>query len=489
VRATERAPRGARTVNPDGYVKRVIAGLIGAALLAAAPVAAQAPRVDVPVEEFTLPNGLHVIVHRDPTTPMITTNIWYHVGSGHERPGRTGFAHLFEHIMFEGSANVPEGRIDEWFEAVGGSPNGSTSRDRTNYMQTFSSSALDLALFIESDRMGHLLEAMGPDVVDGQRGVVQNERRQGVDNQPYGVATQLIGELLYPPDHPYHWPVIGYMDHLDAASYDDVVHFFRTYYAPNNATLAIAGDVDLAQARELALKWFGHLPRGAAIETLAAPPVGLTRQERVAFEDRVQLPRLYMAWHSPAAFESGDADLHVLAQVLAGGRNSRLYQRLVYELQIADNVSAVQSSGRLGSDFRLSATARSGHTLDELERVILEELERLRREPPAAREVDRVLNQYESTFYERLERSGTKADQLNSYHFYRGRANYFNEDLARYRAVTPASVSAAAARWLDAERRVVLSVVPAGRAELAAAQSRMLPALDYSLSPPARNVQ
>jgi zinc protease len=450
---------------------------------------APTPRIQLPVEQFTLPNGLHVIVHRDPTTPMITTNLWYHVGSGHERPGRTGFAHLFEHIMFEGSANVPEGKIDEWFEEVGGSPNGSTSRDRTNYMQTFSSSALDLALFIESDRMGYLLEAMGPDVVDGQRGVVKNERRQSVDNQPYGVATQVLGELLYPPDHPYHWPVIGYMDHLAAASYEDVVDFFRTFYAPNNATLAIAGDVDPAEARTLALKWFGHLPRGGAIEPLAAPPVGLERQERVALEDRVQLPRLYSAWHTPAAFGAGDAELHVLAQVLAGGRNSRLYQRLVYEMQIADNVSAVQSSGRLGSEFRISATARSGHTLDEIERVILEELERLRREPPDAREVQRVLNQYEATFFERLERSGTKADLLNSYHFYTGRADFFNEDLARYRAVTPAAVSAAAARWLDLERRVVLSVVPTGRAELAAGGSRMLPALDYSLSPPARNVQ
>jgi zinc protease len=459
------------------------------ALTAPAPADAQAqsaPRVDLAVEEFTLPNGLHVILHRDATTPMITTNIWYHVGSGHERPGRTGFAHLFEHIMFEGSLNVPEGAIDEWFEEVGGSPNGSTSRDRTNYMQTFSSHALDMALMIESDRMGYLLEAMTPDKVDGQRAVVKNERRQGVDNQPYGLAPQIISELLYPPNHPYSWPVIGYMDHLAAASYQDVVDFFREFYAPNNATLAITGDIDPRRARELVTRWFSEIPRGAAPAALAAPEARLERQERVTLEDRVQLPRLYLAWHTPPAFEAGDVEMDVLAQVLAGGRNSRLYRRLVYDMQIADNVTANQSSGRLISDFRITATARAGHTLAEIEQVILEELERIRREPPDAREVQRVLNQYELAFFERLERIATKADQLNAYYFYTGRANRFNEDLARFRAVTPEAVSAAAATWLDTYRRVVLSVVPQGRTELAAADSRVLPALDYSLSPEAR---
>jgi zinc protease len=466
-----------------------VTGLLAAAVMLALPLeaAAQAaPRVQLAVEEFTLPNGLHVILHRDPTTPMITTNIWYHVGSGHERPGRTGFAHLFEHIMFEGSQNVPEGAIDEWFEEAGGSPNGSTSRDRTNYMQTFSSSALDMALFIESDRMGFLLEAMTPEKVDGQRAVVKNERRQSVDNEPYGLAPQIISELLYPPDHPYSWPVIGYMDHLDAASYEDVASFFREFYAPNNATLTITGDVDPRRARALVTKWFGEIPRGAAPAPLAAAQPRLERTERVTLEDRVQLPRLYMAWHTPPAFETGDVELNVLAQVLAGGRSSRLYRRLVYEMQIADNVSANQASGRIASDFRISATARAGHTLDELERVIIEEIERIQREPPDAREIERVLNQYEASFFERLERIATKADQLNSYYFYTGRANFFNEDLARYRAVRPEAVSAAAARYLDMNRRVVLGVVPQGRVELAASNSRVLPSLDYSLSPEAR---
>jgi zinc protease len=342
--AVLKQPRHAR--NEEEPMKR----LLSVCLLLALPLAgaAQSPtRVQLAVDEFTLPNGLRVLLHRDAGAPLISTNIWYHVGSAHERPGRTGFAHLFEHIMFEGSANVPEGRIDEWFEEVGGSPNGSTSRDRTNYMQTFASHALDMALFIESDRMGFLLPAMGPDVVDGQRAVVKNERRQSVDNQPYGLASQILGELLYPADHPYHWPVIGYMDHLEAATHEDVVDFFRRYYAPNNATLAIVGDIALAEARALAMKWFGAIPRGPAMEPLTAPLPRLAGEERAALEDRVQLPRLYLAWLTPPAFEAGDVELNVLAQVLAGGRNARLHRRLVYELQIADNVR--RTSCRAGS--------------------------------------------------------------------------------------------------------------------------------------------
>jgi zinc protease len=468
--------------------RTIPAATLATLLLPLALAGQAAAELRVPIEEFTLPNGLHVILHRDATTPMVTTNIWYHAGSSHERPGRTGFAHLFEHLMFEGSANVPEGKIDEWFEEVGGSPNGSTSRDRTNYLQTFAGTALDMALFIESDRMGYLLEGVGPDVVDNQRGVVQNERRQSYDNRPYGLANQIIGEILYPPSHPYHWPVIGYMDDLSAAAYEDVVDFYRRYYAPNNATLAIAGDIDLTEARTLVVKWFSEIPAGPAVEPLTATAPRLDRQERVVLEDRVQLPRLYMAWHTPAAFTDEDAALTALADVLAGGRNSRLYRRLVYDLQIADDVSAFQASGRLGSDFHISATARAGHTLAELEDVILEELDRIRREAPVEREVRRFQNQNEARFYEGLERIGTKAERLNTYYFHTGRADYFRQDLARYQTLTPERLTRAA-RHLDPGRRVVLSVVPRGRVELAAGESRLLPALDYAQSPAGRGAR
>jgi zinc protease len=449
------------------------------------PAAAQ-PRIKVEYEQFTLPNGLTVILHRDATTPTIATNIWYHVGSAHEVPGRSGFAHLFEHILFEGSANVPEGRIDEWFEEVGGSPNGSTTRDRTNYMQSFSSNALDLALFIESDRMGHLLPAMSPATVDGQRDVVKNERRQSYDNRPYGLASQLITEELYPSTHPYSWPVIGYMDHLSAASYDDVVNFFRQYYTPNNASLAIAGDIAADEARRLAAKWFADVPRGTAPPPLTAEAPVLTETRRIMLEDRVQLPRLYMTWVSTGAYQQDDAELIALARLLAGGKNSRLFRRLVYELQIADDVSAFQSGGKLGGEFQIMATARRGVTLPELERVILEEIEKVQAETPEARELERIVNQYEVSFLERLERVAAKADQLNAYLFYTGTPDYFNEDLERFRRLTPHAVSGVARRYLDPNRRVVLSIVPRGATELAIPGSRLIPNDQLEQSPAAR---
>ncbi|CAN5785088.1 hypothetical protein BH23GEM10_BH23GEM10_07400 [soil metagenome] len=455
-------------------------------LAVAMPAASQQGRITVDYEQFELPNGLTVILHRDATTPTIATNIWYHVGSAHEVPGRTGFAHLFEHILFEGSANVPEGKIDEWFEEVGGSPNGSTSRDRTNYMQSFSSNALDLALFIESDRMGHLLPAMSESSVDGQRDVVKNERRQSYDNRPYGLASQIITETLYPSWHPYSWPVIGYMDHLTDAAYEDVAHFFRRHYAPNNASIAIAGDIDADEARRLVEKWFADVPRGEPVEPLAAEPPVITETRRLLLEDRVQLPRLYMTWRSAGAYQDGDAAMTALARVMAAGKNSRLYSRLVYELQIADDVSAYQSGGRLGGEFQISATARTGHTLAELEAVILEEIEALKAAPPEARELERVINQYEMSFIEGLEQVASKADQLNEYLFYTGTPDYFNEDLDRFRRLTPMDLTDVARRLLDADRRVVLSVVPQGRADLAIPGSTAVSPVNLQLSPEAR---
>jgi zinc protease len=460
--------------------------LLAAALALTGTSSAVAQSIAVEYEQFRLPNGLTVILHRDATTPTIATNVWYHVGSGGEMPGRTGFAHLFEHIMFEGSENVPEGKIDEWFEEVGGSPNGSTSRDRTNYMQSFSSTALEMALFIESDRMGRLLDAMSPASVDGQRDVVKNERRQSYDNRPYGLASQLITEELYPSSHPYSWPVIGYMDHLTGASYDDVVSFFRRYYAPNNASLAVAGDIDIEQAKRLVEKWFADVPAGEAVAEPAAQTPTIEATRRIMLEDRVQLPRLYMAWVSPPAYRDGDAAMTALSRLLAGGKNSRLYKRLVYELQIADDVSAFQNGGKLGGEFQVIATARTGHSLAELERVILEEIEKVRAEAPEPRELQRIVNQYEVSFLEQLEVVSAKADQLNEYLYYTGTPDFFNQDIERFRALTPGDLSSAARRFLDPDRRIVLSIVPAGRTELAVPGSRLIPNENLELSPEGR---
>jgi zinc protease len=445
-------------------------------LLASAAYAQEETRIAVPYESFVLPNGLTVILHEDHTTPTISVNVYYHVGSGSEKPGRTGFAHLFEHIMFEGSGHVPEGAFDEWLEAAGGNNNGSTNTDRTNYWADIPSNALELALFLESDRMGYLLDAMSPEKVDGQRDVVKNERRQSYENRPYGMAFLTIWKNLYSPDHPYSWPTIGSMEDLSAASYEDVVEFFTRYYSPANASLSIAGDIDIAEARALVEEWFSDVAPGPAVPPVDAPVAFLTEEKRVVLEDRVQLPRLYMAWHSPAIYTPGDAELDILSSILTDGKNSRLYKRLVYDLQIAQDVFAVQFSRQLGSAFGIIATARAGHDLDELEKVIQQELDRIKLEYPDERELKRATNQYEAQFLGGLERIGGfggKADRRNMYYTYTGNPDYFNEDLARYLAIDPGDISSVVNKYLRDDARVILSVVPEGQAELAASGEKI----------------
>jgi zinc protease len=433
------------------------------ALAFGAATGAQAPQLSVPNTQFTLPNGLNVILHRDTSVPVVAVNLWYHVGSGHERVGRTGFAHLFEHVMFEGSMHVPEGAFDQWLEAAGANNNGSTTVDRTNYYIDLPSNALDLALFLESDRMGFLLDDKAPDKINGQRDVVKNEKRQGVDNQPYGQAFIELPAMLYPPGHPYSWSTIGSMEDLTAASFEDVARFFRTYYVPNNASLVIAGDIDIAATRKLVEKWFADVPRGKPVPALAPPTPVLDGVKRKTITDRVQLPRLYIGWHTPALFKPGDATLDIAANLLAGGKNSRLYRRLVYDLQIAQDVSAFQQSQALGSNFFIITTARPGQSLDKLQAVIDEELDKMRAAPPEAREMTRALNQVEANFYRAMERVGGfggKADQLNAYYKATGNPDSFAKDLERYRAVTAAEVKAAVEKYLPKDRRVELSVVP-----------------------------
>lgn len=444
--------------------------------LAAVPLAAQAlsppstpaampSQLRVPFEQFTLANGLNVILHQDRSVPVVAVNVWYLTGSANEKPGRTGFAHLFEHLMFEGSGHVKEGEFDTLLEGAGGNNNGSTSNDRTNYVIDVPANALELALYLEADRMGYLLDTMTPERVDGQRDVVKNERRQSYENRPYGMASIELDTMLWPAEHPYSWPTIGYMADLTAASHADVVEFFKTYYAPNNASLVIAGDIDLAATRAMVEKWFGEIPRGALVPPIAPPPAALTGVTRRTLTDKVTLERLYLGWLTPRMFAPGDAALDVASSVLAGGKNSRLYKRLVYDTQIAQDVSAYQQSGALGSSFLIVATARQGHTAAELQQAIDDELATLRRDGPGAREVQRALNQIEASFYHRMARVGGfggKADQLNAYYAAGGSPDGFAEDLARYTSLSPADVHAAVTRWLPADRRVELVVVPGG---------------------------
>ena len=347
-----------------------------------------------------------MILHEDHSVPLVSVNVWYHVGSAREKPKRTGFAHLFEHLMFEGSKHVKEGEFDTLLEATGGTNNGSTDTDRTNYWIDVPSNAVELALFLESDRMEYLLDAMSPARVDGQRDVVKNERRQSYENQPYGMASIVLGEMLYPDEHPYHWPTIGYMEDLTAASYEDVVDFFKQYYGPNNASVVIAGDIDPAQTRAAVEKWFGDVKSGAPVRPIAAAPALLTEVKKRTLEDQVQLPRVYLAWLTPAQFAPGDAALDIAAQLLTGGKNSRLYKRLVYEMQIAQDVSAFQSSAALGSQFMIIATARPKVAIADVQKVIDEELEKLRVTAASSREIERAVNQMESAFLGAMEAVG-----------------------------------------------------------------------------------
>jgi zinc protease len=448
-------------------VGRRLSGAVMVAVAMAASASAQTPasppKIELQYTQFTLPNGLRVILHEDHSIPMVSVNMWYHVGSARERAGRTGFAHLFEHLMFMGSGHVKPGEFDSWLESAGGDNNGSTTNDRTNYWINVPANSLELALFLESDRMGYLLDTMTPKTVDAQRDVVKNERRQSVENRPYGTAGVVLDEMLYPDGHPYHWPVIGYMDDLTAASYEDVVAFFKKYYAPSNASLVVAGDLETAAARRLIEKWFGDVKAGAALEPMTMPGVALTGVKKKTITDRVQLPRLYLAWLTPRQFEPGDAALDAVSAVLAGGKNSRLFKRLVYDMQIAQDVSAFQASQTLSSSFQIIATPQPGHTVAELQKVIDEELQRLQREPPTARELERSVNQVEASFYDRMERVGGfggKADQLNAYYASTGDPDWFNEDLARYRALSVGDVSAAAAQFLPLDKRVELIVEP-----------------------------
>jgi zinc protease len=445
-----------------------LATLLTAVALAAAPSAiAQSapPKIELPYTQFTLPNGLTVILHEDHAVPLVSTNMWYHVGSAREKTGRTGFAHLFEHLMFMGSGHVKPGEFDDWLEGVGGTNNGSTENDRTNYWINVPSNAIELALFLESDRMGYLLESTTPKTVDAQRDVVKNERRQSYENRPYGQAELLLGELLYPEGHPYHWPVIGYMPDLTAASYEDVVDFFKKYYSPSNASLVVAGDIDPANTRKLVEKWFGDIKAAPPPEPMTIPGVALTSVTKKTVTDKVQLPRIYLAWLTPPHFAPGDAAMDMVADALAGGKNSRLYKRLVYDMQIAQDVNAYQASQQLSSYFLIQATARPGHTVDELMKVIDEEIVKLQTTTPDAHETQRSINTIEASFFKRMEQVGGfggKADQLNAYYTATGDPDYFNEDLSRYRAMSPSDVRAAAAKFLPRDRRVELTVLPEG---------------------------
>jgi zinc protease len=438
---------------------------------AAAAPPASPPQLTLAVEKSRLDNGLELILHEDHRTPIVTVNLWYHVGSKDEPKGKNGFAHLFEHVMFQGSKHVPEDTYFLDLERVGATDiNGTTAQDRTNYFETVPKSQLELALWLESDRMGFLLDHVDQATFTGQRDVVKNERRQNYENAPYGLVSQFMAAALYPEGHPYHLLTIGTPEDLDAATLDDVKAFFRTWYVPNNATLVVAGDIDKDKVRSLVEKYFGPIPSGTVPDRSKwddPPPVTLAGQKVLAIDAGVELPRVYMAWPTPPEYRPGDGELDLVAEVLTAGKTSRLYKRLVYDLQIAQDVSAHQSSNQLGSQFSITATAQPKHTADELTKAIDEELTKLAAGGITDAELARVKTGIVSGAVFELERDASRANKINNYNQLTHDPAYLPKDLARYAQATTGDVVAAARRWLPLDKRVVAVVTPKKGAPLA----------------------
>jgi len=431
---------------------RILVAAALPALVPALPASAQSADIDIEYAEFTLDNGLRVIVHEDRKAPIVAVNVWYHVGSKNEKPGKTGFAHLFEHLMFNGTENFN----DEWFkpfERVGATEiNGTTWFDRTNYFQNVPKTALDMALWMESDRMGHLLGVVTQEKLDEQRGVVQNEKRQG-DNQPYGRTEYYILDGVFPEGHPYSWSTIGSMEDLNAATLDDVKEWFRTYYGPNNAVLVLAGDVSVEEAREKVERYFGDIPPGPPLVKPETWTVRLDADKRDIMQDRVPQSRLYLAWGAPE-FRAEDADLLQLADaVLTSGKSSRLYNRLVYTDQIATDVSSSLFAGEISGYYQIIASAQPGVELDAIEAAIDEELERFLEQGPTDEELERARTRLTAGVIRGLEKVGGfggKSSVLAQNAVYTGDPDFYKVSLERLENATPEAVRDVASRWLSA---------------------------------------
>ncbi len=416
---------------------------------------------DLSFRRHTLGNGLRVVLHRTPELPLVAVNLWYHVGSKNERPGRTGFAHLFEHMLFQGSEHVPLHAHFRHVQQVGGVLNGSTWYDRTNYYQTLPAHHLDLGLWLESDRLGFLLPAITQQSLDTQRDVVMNERRQRVENQPYGRASERLRELLYPPAHPYHWPVIGYLDDIAAATLEEVRVFFRTYYTPNNAVLTLAGDIDPAAALGAVERWFGDIPRGPEPPPVVLPPLApLDGERRETLPDDVRLSRVYLGFRAPRygdpAWYAGD----LLAGVLAAGKSSVLYRDLVYERQLAQEVGVHLDPTEIAGTFYVVATARPGVDPEALLEAISGHLAAVAAAPPAPADVERAKNRALTEIWSVLQKLDHRADLLSQFTTFFDDPGALAAEPERYARLDPEELTAFAAQALAPERRVVVTVVP-----------------------------
>ena len=438
-----------------------------AAMGASAPAAragVKPPQIKLDYEKYTLPNGLEVILREDHRLPIVAVNTWYHVGPANETAGRTGFAHLFEHMMFQSSGHVGEDQFWKYMEGAGASfINGTTDFDRTNYMEDVPSNQLEMALWLESDRMGYLQDRLTAASLANQQDVVRNERRQSIENAPYQIVEEQMWHMIFPQNHPYYPWVIGSHEDIQAAKIDDVRDFFKRYYTPNNASLVIVGDIDKVKTKALVEKYYGTIPRGPSVPAITATTPPLTSEKRAVVTDKVELPRVYFSWLTSPIYKPGDADAVVAADILGGGKASRLFKSLVYEKQIAQDVSASQQSLQLGSVFTVTITVKPGHTPEEVEKAAQEELTRFEAEGPSAGEVEASQNSIYSGIVTSLENFGGfggVADRLNMYNQHLKNPGYLNQDLARFASVTPATVKKFAQGQLRNDARVVVYAVP-----------------------------
>jgi predicted Zn-dependent peptidase len=423
------------------------------------PARLQDPKV--PFEKYKLDNGLEVILHQDNSVPLVAIDVWYHVGSGDETPGKSGFAHLFEHMLFQGSQNVGSDRHFEILKGIGAtSINGSTNTDRTNYFEVVPSHQLEAVMWLESDRMGYFLPMLTKPSLDNQIEVVRNERRQRYDNEPYGKALFEVAAHLYPEGHPFRYLTIGKHEDLTAAKLEDVQGFYKKWYVPGNATLVLAGDFEMATARKLVEKWFGGLPKTSAPEhvTPKTPVIGKVRSQ--VDDQFAKLRRIEYVWHSPANLSPGDAELDILADALAQPGTGRLYKTLVHEKQLAQSVAAYQASRQYSSYFTIAVTAKTGADLAQIEKLVDEEVARLREQPISAREFDRAVLSKESGFVWGLESLLNRAELLQKYNHYTGNPDYITADLDRYRKSSPDKVRDVAKTYLDPQHRAEVLTVP-----------------------------
>jgi zinc protease len=415
--------------------------------------------LNIKYQKYKLDNGLEIILHQNKNLPAVAVNVWYKVGSAQETKGKTGVAHLFEHMMFQGSENLEKELHFKYVQESGGTLNGSTSIDRTNYYEKLPSNYLELALWLESDRMGYFLPALNQEKLDNQKDVVFNERLERYDNQPYGLAWELLITNLYGNNHPYSWPTIGFADDIKNYNLDDVVNFFKKYYSPNNASLVVAGNFDVEKTKSLIEKYFANIEHGEELNQLKTINKKLDENKVITHKDNVQLERIYLSWPTGKAYSEDDAALDILSDLLTGSKNSRLYKTLVFQKEIAQDISAFQFSGKYAGHFTIVGTAKPGYTLDEIKSDIFKEINNIKANGISSKELHRSKIGIKSSFVFSLQNLDSIADHLNSYNFYLNDPNSFSFDLNRYDKVTTEEINNVSEEYLS-KPFVELRIIP-----------------------------